>query len=216
MKKILIVSIVLLFGFCSVASAKIIYLKNGGKLEGEIVKENENKITIQSNTGTIIIERNEIDKIEEIKDVVETDKETAKIEVDPDRKSKMIYYLANTQYIYKNMAATYVELSVVYSYCYENAEFLGWDVVADPENPVAVLATAKFKTSGVPADILSAPDNKISPGTKEKMNQAVPLLLVTWRINDLIDLKITPYNFYAQDAIIVYKEMTDGIRKLAE
>ncbi|MCK4436973.1 hypothetical protein KAU86_03400 [bacterium] len=139
-----------------------------------------------------------------------------KKEVSSDRESKIVYYLSNTKYVYSGMSATYVELSAIYSYCYENPKFIGWEVLADPDNPVAVLATAKFKTTGVQADILNAPESEVSHSIKKKMREAVPLLSITWRVNDLISLKITPYNFYAKDAITIYKDIADGIRKLAE
>jgi len=129
---------------------------------------------------------------------------------------KNIEYIRTTKFVYRGISATYAELSTTYAFAYENPQFIGWEAAPDPDNPVATLVTMKFSISGVPADILNAPENEVSYSTKTKMKEAVPLLRITWRVNDLISLKITPYNFYAQDALTVYKDIVGGLHKLGE
>jgi hypothetical protein len=129
---------------------------------------------------------------------------------------KAINYIKNTKFIYRGIAATYSELSTTYAFTYENPEFIGWETSPDSNNPMATLVTMKFRITGVRSEILNAPESEVSYSTKQKMKKAVPLLKITWRVNDLIDLKITPYNIYAKDALVIYKDISNGLHKLAE
>ncbi len=145
-------------------------------------------------------------------------KEKKEQEVGPDRKSTIIYYLSNHEYVYKTIGMDYRGLSNIYAESeyensfneYDSPKFIGWDVVTDPNNPKAVLATAKFKTTGA-AEMPNA-----SYSMKKKMKEAVPLLSITWRINDSMGLKITPYNFYAKEAISEYKDLINRMWKSVE
>lgn len=123
---------------------------------------------------------------------------------------KAIEYIKTSSFVYRNISATYMELSITYAFTYENPKFIGWHTASDPDNPAATLVTMKFSISGASPDILNAPESKVSNNIKKKMKEAVPMLKITWRIIDLIQLRITPYNFYAEDALAVYKEMVDG------
>ena len=129
---------------------------------------------------------------------------------------KAIRYIQNTKFAYRGISATYTELSAIYAFTYENPKFVGWETTPDPNNPVATLVTMKFSVTGVPLDILSAPESEVSSSIKNKRKEAVPLLKITWRVNDLIGLKITAYNFHARHALRIYKDIARGLHKLAE
>jgi hypothetical protein len=53
-------------------------------------------------------------------------------------------------------------------------------------------------------------------GTRKNILNGVPSLEIIWRVNDLIGLKITPYNFYAQEALRTYRDMVGSLHELAE
>ena len=129
---------------------------------------------------------------------------------------KAVSYIQKTKYIYRNIQATYSELSTTYSFTYEFPNFIGWETRRDPDNSIATLITMKFSVLGVPSEILNAPSYEVSDYIKRKLSEAVPNLRITWRVNDLIGLQITPYNFYAKDAIDSYTGLIDGIYKLAK
>lgn len=125
-----------------------------------------------------------------------------------------INYIKHTSYIYKGISATYEEISKQYPpSSFIGAEFVGYETRPDPKNPVATLVTLKYTTKGIDKDILKDPNVNIV--TRKKINEAVPNLAITWRVNSLLSLKISPYNFYASDAIQVHKEMIDGIVKIS-
>lgn len=229
MKKILIVTIFLLIPFIS--SADTIYLKNGQTIEGEIIDESEKVVVIKKHLiggeaqATYLkkditkIKREEVKPLQEqpiVNDVAFNKKDLHGESVDKQIAEKMIYYVSGTKYRYRNMEATYLELSTTYAFTYLNPKFIGWKTERDPDNPVAVLVIMEFSISGVPADILNAPESSVSATVKHKMNEAVPILRIIWRVNDLMGLKITPYNWYAEDSITVYKDIVNGMHKLAE
>ncbi len=129
---------------------------------------------------------------------------------------KAISYIETTKYIYRGASETYLRISIIYSFSYENPEFIGWEITPDPDNPAATLVTMKFSTTGVSYLILTASSSQVNNSIKEKMKKAVPLLRITWRINDLTGLTITPYNFYAEDALTIYKDVINGLLKIAK
>lgn len=129
---------------------------------------------------------------------------------------KTMRYIQNTKFVYRGLSATYTKLSAMYAFTYENPKFVGWETTPDPNNPVATLVTMKFSVTGVPSAILSAPESDVSSFIKKKRKEAVPLLIITWRVNDLIRLKITAYNFHARHALSIYKDIVKGLHKLAE
>jgi hypothetical protein len=51
------------------------------------------------------------------------------------------------------------------------------------------------------------------PSTQVKMREAVPTLVLVWRVEDSPDGKIAPYNFYAKDAIELFPSMVDARRR---
>ena len=53
-----------IFVFCGTASADMVYLKNGGELEGVVKKEDNEEITLEVRGGEIVINKNEIRSIE--------------------------------------------------------------------------------------------------------------------------------------------------------
>ncbi|MFH1771910.1 MAG: retropepsin-like aspartic protease [Candidatus Omnitrophota bacterium] len=57
--------LICLFGFlCSVCMADMIYLKNGRNIEGKIIKEDSQRITIDVGIGKMSLEREDIERIE--------------------------------------------------------------------------------------------------------------------------------------------------------
>lgn len=126
-----------------------------------------------------------------------------------------ISHIREQKVVYRRMAATYAELSLVYATSnYKDADFVGWETVPDPQNPVATLVTMKFSISGVNPDVLGS---DVTQYETKKLEGAAPLLRITWHVNALLNpIKIKPYNFYAQDALKIYKGMVDIINKLAE
>lgn len=229
MRKILIALMLVFFPFT--LSADVIYLNNGQSIEGEIIEETEKMVVVKKH-----MIGGEAQATYLKKDIVKIKKEAIKpLEKQPiasgaafDEKGsygqpvdkqiaeKMIYYVSKTKYKYRNMEATYLELSTTYAFTYLNPKFIGWKTERDPNNPVAVLVAMEFSISGVPADILNAPESSVPTTVKNKMKEAAPTLRIIWRVNDLMDLKITPYNWYAEDAIVVYKDIVNGMHKLAE
>jgi hypothetical protein len=102
-----------------------------------------------------------------------------------------------------------VEVSASYAIAtYTGVEFTGWETQPDPKNPVATLVTIRFKTSGI--------NTKVVTHNRKKAQEAVPSLSITWRVNDLLGVKITPYNSYAREAIRTYQSVSEAIHSLAE
>ncbi|MDD5681220.1 MAG: hypothetical protein PHI59_08295 [Candidatus Omnitrophica bacterium] len=63
-EKIVVISVILTMGFCSISFADTIYLKNGGRVEGKITSESGDKVVIKTEISTMSINRDRIDKIE--------------------------------------------------------------------------------------------------------------------------------------------------------
>lgn len=121
-----------------------------------------------------------------------------------------VNYIKNTNYVYRGISGTYEYISKIYPVSsFVGAEFVGYETRRDPKNSMATLVTLRYITNGIDNDILT--DKNVSIFARKKIKEAVPNLAITWRVNSLIGLKITPYNFYASDAIQVYKEGVDGI-----
>jgi len=208
-----------------------IYLKNGAILTGRITEKTKEGVYLETLDGrsTTFISNDDVEKIKKVKGH-SNERSSNNLQKGYDHSSiktkdkdaycennqKAIGYIQNAKFIYRDITATYSELSITYAFTYENPEFVGWETSPDPNNPVATLVTIKFRVTGVLPDILNAPESEVSYLIKQKMKEAVPLLRITWRVNDLINLKITPYNFYAKDAIEIYKDIVGGLHKLEE
>lgn len=88
--KFVILSIVgLLLIFFSISEADVIYLKDGGKVEGEIIDESPEIIKVRSNLGVIQLNRNRIKSIEKKAfELIEKSKPPVKEKVKPKKKKE--------------------------------------------------------------------------------------------------------------------------------
>jgi hypothetical protein len=126
-----------------------------------------------------------------------------------DTNNQAIDYIKKTPYTHGGISATYVEVSAAYAIAsYMGVEFVGWETQPDPKNPVATLVTIRFRTSGINTTVVTR--------NRKVAQQAVPSLPITWRVNDLLGVKITPYNSYAVEAIRTYQGVVGAIHSLAE
>jgi len=123
-----------------------------------------------------------------------------------------IGYIKNHQISYAGVNATYIEVSTAFAVSHFNGiKFIGWETKPDPKNPVATLVSMKFSTVSEKVDLHIKNSNK-----KLKMKEAIPLLIITWRVNSLMGVKITPYNYYAKESLEVYKGMVETIHELSK
>ncbi len=130
-----------------------------------------------------------------------------------DSRQKAIDYIKMGKIVHQGISATYVEVCTAFVVShYIDAKFTGWDCRPDPKNPVANLVALKFSTKEARKDVLKTKTS----GARKNIRNGVPSLEIIWRVNDLIGLKITPYNFYAQEALRTYRDMVGSLHELAE
>jgi len=147
-------------------------------------------------------------------------RKTNEMKSEPSKKNideKAVYYIEKTKYSCRNVEATYLEMSVMYAVInFTDSKLLGWETEIDPQNPVATLVTMNFSVSGVQQAILNVLNDESDIVKKNRLSVAVPNLRITWRVNDLMSLKLSPYNWYAQDVLKVYQRTCDGLHELSE
>ena len=105
---------------------------------------------------------------------------------------------------YRGISASFEELSRAYALSvYENPSFLGWQAVANPAHPdVETLVSCRFRVEGLAEHGSSA--------QRIFREQAVDELNVTWRLNNLASIAITPHDVYAEDAVDVFRNTVNG------
>jgi hypothetical protein len=64
MKKFIVLVFALVFFFVQSVSADIIHLKNGNTYEGQIVKEDDEKVAVKTTIMTVILSKDEIKAIQ--------------------------------------------------------------------------------------------------------------------------------------------------------
>jgi hypothetical protein len=103
---------------------------------------------------------------------------------------------------YKGLNASFEEVTKAYALKVYNKPYLvDWQAQTNPTNPASeTLITAFFRTLG-PLEDVSTP-NQEALNTRDN---AAPLFGVSWRLNDLGAMRISPHNAYAQDALAVYR-----------
>ena len=79
MKRIIGVSlVVILVLVASTVYADVVHLKSGGKMEGKIIKEEKNRITLETDYGTVGLKRGDILSIERKPYIFKTEEEKTK------------------------------------------------------------------------------------------------------------------------------------------
>jgi hypothetical protein len=102
---------------------------------------------------------------------------------------------------YRGITATFEELTRAYALeAFEKPELTGWQARTSPHNPESeTLITALFSTQGPRLETAS------DPNMTQIRRLSGQTLAVTWRLNDMNGIQITPYNPYAEDAIGVFR-----------
>jgi hypothetical protein len=126
---------------------------------------------------------------------------------------KAVALMNKVAIVHNGVSATITELSAGYAV----ANFTGVKAVAseaqpDPQSPHDTLVTITFTTSGVNSYVMEATE----PSTQVKIREAVPTLVMVWRVEGTPEGKITPYNFYAKDAIELFPAMVNAGRQLSK
>ena len=105
---------------------------------------------------------------------------------------------------YRGISANFEELSRAYALSvYENPTFVGWKAVPNPAHPVVeALVSCRFRVEGL-ADQGDSPKRALR-------EQVVDELSVTWCLNNLASIAITPHDDYARDAVDVFQTTIDG------
>lgn len=105
---------------------------------------------------------------------------------------------------YRGISATFEELSRAYALSvYENPTFVGWKAVPNPTHPdVEALVSCRFRVEGL-ADRSDSPKRALR-------EQVVDELSVTWCLNNMASIAITPHDDYARDAVDVFQTTIDG------
>ncbi len=129
-----------------------------------------------------------------------------------DSRQKAIDYIKMGKIVHQGISATYVEVCTAFVVShYIDAKFTGVGLPTRPKNPVANLVALKFSTKEARKDVLKTKTS----GARKNIRNGVPSLEIM-EVNDLIGLKITPYNFYAQEALRTYRDMVGSLHELAE
>lgn len=121
--------------------------------------------------------------------------------------AEAVLSMRTTECEYRGIKTTFENMTKAYGLqVFEGVEFLGWEAEPDPDDPlVDTLVRGRFRTEGV-ADTSSA-------YVEERRGRGVPTLEVTWRVGGLGELDIVPEDFFARDAVQVFKSLVDGFFK---
>jgi hypothetical protein len=105
---------------------------------------------------------------------------------------------------YRGISATFEELSRAYALSvFENPTFVGWSAVPNPAHPeVEALVSCRFRVEG-PTDQSDSPKRLLREQVVDELN-------VTWCLNNLASIAITPHDDYARDAVDVFQATIDG------
>lgn len=104
---------------------------------------------------------------------------------------------------YRGIVAPFEELTRAYALSvYDSPQLVRWESRPSPQDPEReALVTAVFTTAGLRPDAAPA-----APPILEARRQALPAFGVTWRLNTLAVTRVTAYNEYAKDALLVYQQ----------
>lgn len=108
---------------------------------------------------------------------------------------------------YRGITASFEELSRAYALrVYREARFLGWEARPNPRHPEAeALVAGTFSVAGLqdepPASWGRGPRIRDSVGDR---------VAVTWCLNNLGVVRVTPHDDYARDAVEVFRETVDN------
>ena len=110
----------------------------------------------------------------------------------------------SAQVEYRGISASFEELSRAYALSvYENPVFVGWQAVPNPSHPeVEALVSCRFRVDGI-ADPGHSPERALRQRVGDN-------LTVTWCLNTLASIAITPHDEYAGDAVDVFQSTVDG------
>ena len=118
--------------------------------------------------------------------------------------AEAILSMRTTECEYRGIKTTFENMTKAYGLqAFRETEFLGWEAEPDPDDPlVDTLVRGRFRTGSV------ADASNVSFG--ERRGRGVPVLEVTWRVHGLGEVDIIPDDFFAQDAVQVFKDLVDG------
>ena len=119
------------------------------------------------------------------------------------------------KYSYKNDTVTYWEITSRYANDFIEPKLIGVTEEGKLGEESKTLVKISFSVKGVNEIILSAPESEVSTQVKNKLKEAVPNFEIIWEIDNKTG-DIEPYNYYAKDAITVYKENTETMIELNE
>jgi hypothetical protein len=107
---------------------------------------------------------------------------------------------------YKGITASFEDLTRAYALkVYEDPHFEGWEARPNPHHPeTEALVAGRFTVKGVRP---GAPDARRA----ELRRDAGDDLAVTWLLNGMAGVRVTPHDEYARDAIEVFSHTVDDM-----
>ena len=118
--------------------------------------------------------------------------------------TEAILSMRTTECEYRGIKTTFENMTKAYGLqAFSGTEFLGWEAEPDPDDPlVDTLVRGRFRTEDV-ADTSNGDSG-------ERRRRGVPSLEVSWRGCGLGEVDIVPDDFFARDAVQVFKDLVDG------
>ena len=107
---------------------------------------------------------------------------------------------------YKGITASFEDLTRAYALkAYEDPHFEGWEARPNPHHPeTEALVTGRFTVSGVQDRIVDADRAALRRAAGDNLS-------VTWLLNGMAGVRVTPHDEYARDAIEVFTQTVDDM-----
>ncbi|MFH1567354.1 MAG: hypothetical protein ABIL09_05080 [Gemmatimonadota bacterium] len=108
---------------------------------------------------------------------------------------------------YKGITASFEELTRAYALqVYEQPAFAGWTARPHPRYPeTEALVSGRFAVAGLRA--AGPQPTGLAPQLRAAVDTSIE---VTWCLNTLSGVRVTPGDGYARDALAVYRQTVDG------